>query len=302
MTDPAATGWLRALPIGRGVQWAVIAGVAVVVQAPWAVLWILGAGVLRGVGATVLAAAAMLAVAELAGRVRWPHRAPRWRTGFGALVGAHRRLLLRGRGAALVRAAGVAWLGGAMAGLVSRASELDAFEARWWTLAIASLALPIALGALAQPVVDADRRLEWLVRAHGGASATRVAASAAVLAIVGALLGVVLAIGVVAVDGASPAYAPTDPSFVARSSVGALAALAGSLVVLGAGLGGLALRAGTWAIDRDDGTRVVLAMAGAAVAAFVAIGILGATGVVAIAAVGLAAASALASRRPQEEP
>jgi hypothetical protein len=288
MLDPALTAYLRALPGPRGGRRAVSAAVLLAVQAPWAALWWIGEGPAAGSAAAAGGAAVAAAVAELAGRVRWPHRAPRWRGGLGAVIGAHRRLLMRGRGAAIVRAIGVAWLGGAAAGLIARANQLSGDETVWWTLIVGALALPIAIGALALPVVDGDRRLGWLLRASGCSWPTRVAAAALVLAVVGAGLGVV---------AAAAAWG------IGEVEAGTALALAGWMALLGAGLGGLALRAGVWAGAHGDATRVVVAMAGAAMASFLAIGVLGIEGALAIAAAGGAAAVALATpaRRLAEE-
>jgi hypothetical protein len=284
MLDPAPTAWLRALPVAPRWRGAATAAVALAVQLPWAALWAAGAGPAAGALAAAAAAAVMLGLAGLAGRVAWPVRTPSWRGRLAALLGVHRRLLVRGRGAALVRAAGLAWLGGAVAGLVARASQLAAGEAVWWGLAIGAVVVPVATGALAAPVVEADRRLGWVLATSGCSWPARIGAAGLVLAGLGAGLGLVMAAGAWGVGGLAAAPA---------------ARLAGWLALLGAGAGGLALRAGAWAVAGDDGTRVVVGMLAVALAALGAIGLLGPVAALALVAAGGAAVAGLAGARPE---
>ncbi len=286
LLDPARTAYLRALPGARARRRVITASVALVVQAPWATLWLAGEGAAVGIASTVAAAVAMVAIALLAGRLRWPRRAPTWRGPVRALLGVHRRLLLRGRGAALVRAAGVAWLGGAAAGLVARANQMAGDEALWWTLSVGAVALPIAIGAVAQPVLEGDRQLGWLLRAAGCSWPTRVAGAALTLVLLGAIFGAVAAAGcvVIAAPGAVDAVI-----------------MGGWMAALGGGIGACALRAGAWAARVEGGSgRVVVAMALVAVGVFVAIGFLAVVGVLAVAAVGAGGALALAGQRAEE--
>jgi hypothetical protein len=288
LLDPARTAYLRALPGPRGLRGAITAAVALVAQLPWTVLWAAGDGAAAGAVATVGAAVAMVVVAEAAGRIPWPRRAPRWRGTVRALLGVHRRLLLRGRGAAVVRAAGIAWLGGAAAGLVARTNQMAGDEALWWSLFIAAVALPVAVGALALPVVEDDRRLGWLLRAAGCSWGERVAGAALTLTALGAGMGVVAAAAC---------------ALIAAPTPGDAAVLAGWLAALGAGIGACALRAGTWAARVEGGAgRVVTGMMVIALGVFLAIGFLAVSGVVVVAAVGLGGALALAGRRPEEQP
>ncbi|MCB9574342.1 MAG: hypothetical protein H6709_19860 [Kofleriaceae bacterium] len=175
----------------------------------------------------------------------------------------------------------MAWIGGAGAGLMARAEQLDAEEAVWWALVMASAALPVAVGAVALPVIEGDRRLGWLLRASGCSWPARVAASAVVLVAVGAGLG---------------ALAWASGALVAGGS--ASAAQAAWLVALGGAVGACAVRAGAWAAGVDGGSgRVVVAMAGVGIGAFVALGTFGPVGVAVVAAAGGAGALALAARR-----
>jgi hypothetical protein len=109
-----------------------------------------------------------------------------------------------------------------------------------------------------------------------------------VLFVLGAGLGAVVAVGAWGVGDVPPAT---------------FASLLAWLGLLGVGLGGVALRAGAWAAADGDGTRVVVGMAGAALGSFVAIGVLGIEGALAVAAAGASATAALAApaRALQEE-
>jgi len=285
--DPRGSAYLRALPVARWRRGAITAGIAVAAQGPWTLLWWLGAGAAAGAIATAGAAATMLAIAEVADRIVWPHRTPRWRGAIRAVIGAHVRVLRRERGAALVRAAGIAALGGALAGMIARANQLAPAEAVWWVLAVGAIALPMAVGALALPVLDTDRKLDWLLRTSGCSWPARVLAAGVVLAAVGVALA---------------AVAAGTCALVGRASAGTAAGQLAWLAVLGGGVGALALRVGAWAVVTGDGSRVVIGMAVVAIAGFVAIGVLGVAGAAAVAVIGASIAASVASPRGGEAP
>jgi hypothetical protein len=273
IVDPRPTAWLRALPSSRVGRWIVTFAIAMIAQLPWAILWWLGVGPAAGLGAAIAAAIVML----VAGSARWPlpARAPRWRTGVGALAGVHARALVRTRGPAIARAIAWALCGGATAGLVVRANQLDALVPMLVAVAIAA---PMGLTGLAAPVADSDRAIAWATLA--ASRAARASAQAIALGGCGALLGAIAGLAAILVG-----------SFDARALLGAIG--------LGAALGACATRVGAWSLRgaEIDGTRVVVGMACAAIAASLAVGALGAWAIAGAAAVaaGLVAPMAGAS-------
>jgi len=283
MVDPRPTAYLRALPWPRAWRWAVGGAIATAVQGPWTLLWAVGEGASAAVVATAVAAAAMLAVAS----IPWPapRRAPRWRGPVRALVGAHGRAVVRRRGTALARGAALAALGGAVAGLVARANALSAAEALVVVLVAASVALPMAIGALAAPVAESDRDLGWVLASTGCSRGARVVAQ------------------VVALAGAGAAFGAGLGALMALFGAPSPAILVGAAAAHGAALGALSLRVAVWATLTSavppviDGDRIVIGMLGAAVASVLALAAIGPTGVAVLAVTALALVAPLASRQ-----
>lgn len=263
-----AASYLRALPGPRIAPIAVAAAAFVVLQLPWLVLWLVGEHALGG----VIVLAMSLPIAGVAAWRRRPVRAssPRWRSATRALAGVYVRALVRRAGHALVRGAGLAVLAGVVAGLLVRNNALaGAAAATVGATAIVIVLVPGWAGALAA-VVDAHRASAWLAATLGVSEAARVAVLAGVVA------GVYVAGAAIAAVAASLVLG--EPSLVVPA---ALAAAASTALV--------ATRLLVWA-DRSDvarAVRVVVATVIASAACVLALGVLGAVGLAANAAIGV---------------
>jgi hypothetical protein len=198
-----AARYLRSLPSPR---WPVVTiGVTalVVMQWPWALLWISGAG---AIGAVIVGLVTVLA----AGIAWWRFAPPktgalRWRGPVAALFGTYARALRRRAGDALMRCTGLAVLGGLTAGLFCRNNQLEAREAGIIAAAVVAVVLtPGWAGTLLAPI-ETHRDSAWLAASTGiSEQARRVALGAVVVAIylATAIVAIVAAI-IIAPDGAA---------------------------------------------------------------------------------------------------
>ncbi len=275
--DAPGTSFLRALPGGPPLRTLALGSVTALAHLPWAAIWTVGGGVAAGGVAWAAMTAGSLAVVVAGARLELAPRAPRWRTALAALVGVHARSLLRRRRAVLLAGAGLAAVGGLLAGLLIARGALDGEIAAVVIAVAASIAVPAALAAATTAAATSDREVGWLVAASGRSRGVRRFALALVLVTIGAAAGAVVALAALAI--AAPA---------ART----LAWIVGAALVVGAGLGLAALGAAGWADRRDriDGGRVVVALIGQALVAVTLVGIFDGAGVAAVLAGGLAIA------------
>ena len=278
------TDYLRSLPAPRGARWAIAAAGAVAVQAPWALLWGKGEGVAAGAAAAAVAAVITLVAGVVPAPVLRP-RAPRWRRRWWAAAAVHARGIARTAGASLVRGAGLALLGGAVAGAIVRVNALAGAAAVTYAGAVVAVLVAIGLAGAIAAVADAELRIDGLARATGIGDA-RAGGVAFVLAMIGAALGAIAGAAAAGLGGAD-----------AVTSIALLAAAIG----LGVGLGLAGARLATHARRTGlvDGATVVVGVTGLALAGPVALGAFGPAGIAAVLAFGaaLAAANADAVRR-----
>ena len=273
--DAPGAAYLRALPGGPAGERATIVVAAATVHAPWVVVWLIGAGPAIGLAAWAAMTAASLVLVGLLARVAPRARPPRWPGPVRALAGVHARSLVRRRGSALIAGAGMAMLGGALAGVMVGHEAVTATDAAVLAGATSTLALAIALAAATASVADSDRQLDWLASSSGtGASARR-----------GAVALVLGGLGLAAAGVATVAAAAVGARFVP--------AMAGAhaLVGLGLGLGGVA--AAAWARRdggddpvRIDGARVAIGLVGLGVVDLAACGLFGLAGLAGVLALG----------------
>jgi hypothetical protein len=241
-----------------------LAGLAVAVPAAWARCVEHGprrAAALRGTGPSLV-----LAQLYLRGL---------WRTRPGLVT---RMLLTTALGAGLVVLSGAA-------------NDLDLVARGRFSAMVATVSLSLAAGGLAVPVLEAERALRWILDSAGTRGHVRVAARSLAAAVAGGALGVI--------HGALASWGAGWPGLVRLAGVAAL---------LGAGLGVIATRGAVWAEaaarDRSvrrrraetpgltegvdvDGGRVIAGVAGAMIAALVALHVLGEAAALLVACAGL---------------
>lgn len=281
--DAPGARYLRALPGGPRWERVAIGVAAAGVHAPWAALWFVGGGALRGLAAWSAMTAASLALDALAGRFVRAPRVPRWRSAIAAMAGVHARSLVRRRVSALVAGAGLAALGGAFAALVIGHEAQNARDAIVVSGAVASIALAASLVAAATAISESDRQLGWMAAATSIAPSARRASTAIVLGAIG------IAAGLVA-TGAAAAVVPLSATM--------FAAVVGTNAAIGLGAGLAAVEVGLRARRIDvasggrgvDGSRVVVGLLLVGVMGLVAIGLFRELGVAAFVALGASAA------------
>lgn len=258
--------YLRSLPGPRVAPIVAAAAAVVVLQAPWIALWIAGAGA-RG---AIVAAGFTLPIVAIAAYPARPARArnPRWSSLPRALASIYLRALVRRAGHALVRGVGLALVAGGVGGLMARNNALAGpAAATIATAAIAIVLIPGWAGALV-PLVDVHRESAWIAASLGASERTRIAVLATAVAAVYVVGAAVAAIATAVVAGPSPYFA--------------------LVVVAAAGISLVTTRALVWA-DRAAEKTLARAVVGATLASascVLAIGLLGATGIVAMLAAG----------------
>lgn len=262
-----AVAYLRALPGPGGVSRVLAALALVGLQLPWVVLWCWGA---RGLGVAVVAASTAVIAGVAAVRLRTRAISPRRMS----LAGVHVRALRRRGGDALARAAGVAILGGVMAGLLATNNDMHGGDAAVLGGATLAIALVPALAGAVVVVAESHRASSWLALASGASETAR--ALAAMAAVVGiALIAVAIACGSALLLEPAADVAALAP---VAAGIGAAAALAATRVVV--------VHASSPALFG----RVVASGCVTAALGVLALGVLGVTGVIAeLAAVGILA-------------
>ena len=238
-------------------------------QLPWLVLWLVGEGVL---GAGVVLATTLIAAAL----ARWQPVArrptlPVWRRAGAALRAIHLRGLRRRAGDALMRGAGLAVLAGLAAGLLVRNNQLDGAPAGvLGASVIAVVSVPAQVGA-ALVTLATHRETAWLAMSSGVSGATRIAAlvyAVAVVHLAAATIAVAVALWIA---GANPWLPP---------------------IALGTALGTALGEARGMLIHQASPSAPARVVVGAIVIAAVAVlclAVLGATGALAMIAIGAAA-------------
>ena len=196
------TSYLRSLPGAPRTALVLSALALLILQLPWAALWIIGAGA-RG-AAIVLATT--IVVAGLAGlqSPRLRPTFPAWRHSITALFAVHRRALRRRAGDALLRGAGLAILAGLAAGLWVRNNELTGAPAAVLAASvIAIVVMPAQIGT-ALVTLGAHRETAWLAAATGISGTTRIAALAAAVATIHLLAAAIASLAAMALSGLNP--------------------------------------------------------------------------------------------------
>lgn len=281
--DAPGAGYLRALPGGPVWERVAIGIAAAVVHVPWAILWFLGGGALRGFAAWAGMTVASLVLDALAGRFVRAPRVPHWKSTIAAMAGVHARSLTRRRVSALIAGAGLAALGGAFAALVIGHEAQNARDAIVVSGAVASIALAASLVAAATAVSESDRQLGWMAAATATSPSTRRASSAIVLGAIG------ICAGLVATGAAAAVVSLSTPMFVAVIATHAA-------IGLGAGLAAVEVGVRARRIDAAsggravDGSRVVVGLLLVGVIGLVAIALFHELGVAAFVAIGAGAA------------
>lgn len=274
-----AATYLRSLPAPRFSPGILVGGALVVLQLPWLVLWLLGAG-LRGLA--IVAGLTVVIALLAAWRPRMPTRAAAWRSPGQALRSIHMRALARRAGDALLRGTGLAILAGCVAGLFVRNNALAGGAAAVMGASVLAIVLvPAHVGPMLV-LLESHRASAWLAASLGISPAARTLA---------------LALAVGAVQLGATAIALVAFSLVAHPSPHVICAAL--VVALGSTLGCTRALIGTadseqaarlvadssrYETSRDMSrvaTRTVAASIVVAAAAVFALGVMGLTGLVA---------------------
>lgn len=258
--------YLRSLPHPAGARrWIAIAAMTYL-QLPWLVLWVWGEGAI-GLGIVAITTVVVVSMA-LVILPPLPPRYPRWSSGWASLRGLYFRALRRRAGDAIVRAIGFCLLAGLAAGLMIRNNHVEGVDAAIIGGAIIELLLVPARAGLLGVLAEAHRQSAWLAATTGVDHATRVAALATVVTGVNVVsAGISLAVIAVGFGVNAPLVA----------------------VALGLAVGdALSATASTVraATKPQETTRVVLGAVIAAAICMLAIGVVGATGVLVALAAG----------------
>lgn len=212
-----AARWLRSLPAPRWLPVALAAAALVWLQLPWLALWLFGEG-FRGLG---VIGATSVAIVPIAWWVPRPRRrnVPTWRGAGRALAAIHLRALLRRQADALVRAAGLAVLAGAAAGLLVRNNALTGRDAAvLGTSVIAIMLIPAIAGAMLV-LADSHRATGWLADSLGVSRVARIGALVVATTVVEVAATLLAVAAETVIAGAEPVLAAT--AIVVGASLGA---------------------------------------------------------------------------------
>jgi hypothetical protein len=261
--------YLDSLPGNRRAAWLIAAVALIVLQLPWLVLWVLGEG-LVGVGVVLATTVVVVALARWQPPARRP-RFPAWRRSGAALRAIHLRALRRRAGDALTRGAGLAVLAGLAAGLLVRNNQLVGADAGVLGASVIAVVLVPAQVGAALVTLATHRETTWLALSSGISRATRVAALVYVVAVVHLVAaGIAIAVAM-AVAGANPWLPPIALGTALGTALGEARAM-------------LANEA-----SPTVATRVVVGAIVVAAAAVLCLGVLGASGALALIALGASA-------------
>jgi hypothetical protein len=197
-----SVGYLYSLPGDPRIARVVAALALVGLQLPWIVLWILGEGMFGGaiIVATTLVVAA---VASWRPRARRP-TFPTWRHSLTALAAIHLRALRRRAGDALMRGAGIAVLGGIAAGLLVRNNQLEGASAGVLGASIIAVVLVPAQAGATLVTLATHRETAWLAASTGISRAARIAAVVHALSVVHLAAAAIAAVVAMVVAGPNP--------------------------------------------------------------------------------------------------
>jgi len=268
-----AARYLRSLPGPTIAPRLVGAAALVLMQLPWLALWVIGQGLL---GLGVVIATTMVAVVI----ARWqppPARARSvvWQRPRSALTAIYLRALRRRAGDAITRGIGLSVLAGMTGGLLVRNNQLDGEAAAALGTGVMTVVLVPAVVGLLITLVDAHRTSAWLASSLGISPVTRAVSLAIAVAVV-YVTGAAIAIVAIAV-----VIGVTETSTIAWLAATTMATAIASAIAVTRGL----LGAEHSAVAAQ---KVVIAAVLTAAAAVVWLGLLGATGVAAMAATAIA--------------
>ncbi|HTR53999.1 MAG TPA: hypothetical protein VMJ10_25065 [Kofleriaceae bacterium] len=265
-----AATYLRALPGPTWTPRLAAAAALVALQLPWLVLWLAGAGA-RGLAVIAATTIVLVALARIRPRRPRPRRAA-WKTATRALAGVYARALGRRASDALVRGAGLAVLAGLTAGLFVRNNALPPRESAAIGAAVVAVVLAPGVAGLVMALLDAHRASAWLAATLGISETARRAVLAAVVASI-------YAIG--AAIASAAAALVVEPAALVYLAPAAISAAAGSSL-----FATRALVRVEHADPRTTALRVVIGVIAVPAASIVALGLLGPSGVLALAAAG----------------
>ncbi|MBP6633573.1 MAG: hypothetical protein KA297_29400 [Kofleriaceae bacterium] len=221
--------YLRALPAPALAEPVGLVLLVVAMQAPWLLLWWLGAGPAWAAAATAPPALVTgLAAAWPDGR-RQPGP-PRWRGEAAALAGVARRSLTRLRAASVVRAPALAALGGLGVGALVGKNALTGPDAAIVAAVGLSPALVAAWVGPGTALAEGERRLEPWARALGLTPGPRLRALAGAAGLVALVLSAAAGLGLALGIGAT---APTLPTAALAPAALAGVAVAGIVALWG---------------------------------------------------------------------
>jgi hypothetical protein len=271
--------YLRSLPGSRAMTSMIAILAMLALQLPWLALWVVGEGA-RGFAIVIATSLVLAVIAAWRPRPRRSTR-PAWRSAHAALGGVYARALRRRAGDALVRGAGLAVLAGIAGGLLVRNNALVGREAAVLGTGVIEIVLVPAWVGVLLPLLDAHRASGWLASSLGISERARIAVLAAAVIVVYLIAAAIAACAAVITLGGMPSQ---------ESPSGTIGWIAGLSLAIAACSGLLQTRALVWA-ERSEhvAARVV---SGALVVAAVSIGclgVLGASGVLALAATAVVA-------------
>jgi hypothetical protein len=193
--------YLHSLPGAPRTARVLAALALVVLQLPWAALWIIGEGAL---GAAIVLATTIV----VAGLARLPSPRlrptfPSWRRPGAALRAVHLRALRRRAGDALIRGAGLSILAGVAAGLWVRNNQLTGAPAAVLAASvIAIVVMPAQIGT-ALVTLGAHRETAWLAAATGISRTTRITALTTAVATIHLLAAAIASLAAMVLSGAN---------------------------------------------------------------------------------------------------
>ncbi|HEY0252119.1 MAG TPA: hypothetical protein VGC41_11370, partial [Kofleriaceae bacterium] len=297
-----ATRYLRTLPHEPWAPRALALAALIALQLPWLALWLdgehlLGAAIVLGLSPVICGLALI--------RTKPPRTGARhWRGPVSALLGIALRALSRRAGDALLRAAGLALLAGAAAGLFVRNNDVSGAGAGVIASCVIAIVLVPGWAATLLPLAEAHRSSAWLAASTGITEPQRRAVLALAIAIVYVATTFVasLAAGVVLLASSAGTLSTATLSATTPSGTafGSTASILGIAVAMSIGLSLCATRGVLWAQreteaaasrdasdDRPVAARVVVGAIVATALAIILLGSFGAPGVAALVVIGL---------------
>ncbi|HEY3802893.1 MAG TPA: hypothetical protein VGL61_09790 [Kofleriaceae bacterium] len=265
-----AARYLRSLPSPRWPAFALGALAMTVLQLPWLLLWLVGAG---AIGALVVALVTGLVVGLALVRGRPPRVGRlRWRGPLAALFGVYVRALRRRAFDALLRGVGLAVLAGLAGGLFARNNDLEPREASVLATAVIAVVLTPGWSGILLPLAETHRDSAWLAATHGISESARVGVLAAVSVAIYVATSALAAVAAFAIVPGAGAWLVAVPLGIAVGT-------------------GLAVTRGLVRAQRSAAmaARAVIGVIVGSAIVVVALGVFGATGVLAVLLAGVLA-------------